>query len=101
GLVEAGDVDRLMRLDVGQRADAVAQARGRLELERAAPGLHLRPQALLDLAAASGEELARLADELRVALGVDAADAGAGAALDLILQAGPRARREDVVGAGA
>src|SRR5262249_8346564 len=100
-LVEAGDVDRLMRLDVGERPDAVAQARRRLELERVALGLHLPGQALLHVTAAAGKELARLVDQPAVILGADAADAGAGAALYLVLETGARARREHVVGAGA
>src|SRR5262249_10905074 len=101
GLVEAGDVDRLVRLDVGERAGAVAEARRRLGPEGLALRLHLPRQPLLHLTAASRQELARLADQRLVVRGADAADAGAGAALDLILQAGSRAAGIDAVGAGA
>ena len=55
---------------------------------------------LLDFAVAAAQEAAHLVDDARTRL-VDAADAGRRAALDLVLQAGPRARGEHAVGAGA
>jgi hypothetical protein len=63
--------------------------------------LHLDGQPLLHVAALAGQELARLAHQRLIFLRADAADAGAGATLDLVLQAGPRAAGIDAVGAGA
>src|SRR5204862_7536530 len=51
--------------------------------------------------AAAGEEFGRLAHQLRVAGKIDLARAGAGAAADLVEQAGPGAAFEKRVGAGA
>src|SRR3546814_1946942 len=90
-----------MRLHLGQRADAVAQRGRRLEVEIFARFLHLPAQALLNLAAAAGEEIVRLADQRRVIGRADTADAGRRAALDLILQAGTGAAGEDRVRAVA
>ena len=101
GFVDRGQGDRLVRLDVGQRADAVAQHRGALELEVGRGLVHALRQRLLDLAVAAAQKAAHLVDD-GVVLGlVDAADAGRRAALDLVLQAGPGARREHAVRAGA
>ena len=92
GFVDRGQGDRLVRLDVGQRADAVAQHRGALELEVGRGLVHALRQRLLNLAVAAAQKAAHLVDD-GVVLGlVDAADAGRRAALDLVLQAGPRAR---------
>ncbi len=97
GLVDRRQGDRLMRLDVGQRADTVAQHRGAFELEVDRGLLHALRQCLLDLAVAAAQEAAHLVDDAVVLGLVDAADARRGAALDLELQAGPRARREHAV----
>ena len=99
GLFDAGEVDVLARLDLGQRLDAVAQARGALEVQRVARRAHLQHQAVLDLAALAGQEVARLAHQLAVVRFRDALHAGRGAALDLVLQAGPGAHREHAVAA--
>ena len=101
GLVDRRQADRLVRLDVGQRADAVAQHGGLLEIELGRGRFHALRQRLLDLAVAAAEEAAHLVHDGAVFRLVDAADAGRRAALDLVLQAGPRARREHAVGAGA
>ena len=101
GLVDRRQADRLMGLDVRQRANAVAQDRGGLELEIARGHVHALRQRLLDLAVAAAQEAAHLVDH-GVVFGLgDAADARRRAALDLVLQAGPRARREDAVGTRA
>ena len=89
-----------MRLDLGQRADAVAQYGSALELEIGRCLFHALRQRLLDLAVAPAQEAAHLLDDRCVLLLLDAADARRRAALDLELQAGPGARREHAVGAG-
>ncbi|MGY4422616.1 hypothetical protein ACVWY2_005065 [Bradyrhizobium sp. JR6.1] len=76
------------------------QRRG-LELELAGGLLHLGREQLLHGVAAAGEEFGRLAHQLAIAGEIDLARAGAGAALDLIEQAGPAAALEEAVGAGA
>ena len=101
GLVDRGQGDRLVRLDVGQRADAVAQHGGALEFEIGRGLVHALRQRLLDLAVAAAQEAAHLVDDGAVLGLVDAADAGRRAALDLVLQAGPGAGREHAVRAGA
>ena len=101
GFVDRGQGDRLVRLDVGERADAVAQHRRAFEFELGRCLVHALRQRLLNLAVAAAQEAAHLVDD-GVVLGlVDAADARRRAALDLVLQAGPGARREHAVGAGA
>ena len=86
-----GQVDALAHLDVGERLDAVAEGRRGLEFQRVAGRGHALGEPALHLLAAPGEEGAGLVDQpVVVGLG-DAADAGRGAALDLVLQAGPRA----------
>ena len=101
GFVDRGQGDRLVRLDVGQRADAIAQHRRTLEFEVGRSLVHALRQRLLDLAVAPAQKAAHLVDDGAVLGLVDAADAGRRAALDLVLQAGPGARREHAVGAGA
>ena len=56
GVDDAGDVDVLMSLHQRQRADAVADQRRGLEIERLGGPVHLGRQALLDVAAAPGQE---------------------------------------------
>jgi hypothetical protein len=101
GLVDAGDVDVLVRLDLGQRPDAVAVERGTLEVERLARRLHALDQRGLHRPAAPRQERLGVGDLGRIDLGRDLADAGRGAALDLVLQAGPGALGEHGVGAVA
>ena len=101
GLVDRRQADRLVRGDVGQGADAVAQDGGALELQIGRSLLHALRQGLLDLAIAAPQETADVLDD-GVVLGLlDSADAGRGAALDLELQAGPGARGKDAVRTGA
>jgi hypothetical protein len=77
GLVDRRQADRLVRLDVGQRADAVAQDGGAFEFETDRGLVHALGQCLLDLAVASAQEAAHLVDDGAVLGVVDAADAGA------------------------
>ena len=97
GIAEIGDVDVLMGLDLGQRMDAVAEGGGGFELQRIAGVLHARGQALLQVAALAIQEVPRLLHDGGVVVPGDAADTGRGAALDLVLQAGAGAAREDGV----
>ena len=101
GIAQYVDIDVLAALDLGQGADAVAQEGGALELELFRQVLHAQGELFLHLLAAAGEERARLVDELGIALLVDAADAGAAAALDLVEEAWARAGREHAVAARA
>jgi hypothetical protein len=101
GFVDRVQGDRLVRLDVGERANAIAQHRGLLEMEFGGGLVHALRQRLLDLAIAAPQEVAHLADDGVVVRLLDTGDARRGAALDLVLQAGPRAGREHAVGAGA
>ena len=101
GVADLRDVDVLMGLDMGERAQAVADGAGALEIQRVAGRLHVAGEPCLHVAAPAREEILRLLHELGVILQRDAADAGRRAALDLVEQAGPRAAGEDAVGAGA
>ena len=101
GLVDRGQADRLVRLDLCQRTDAIAQDRSPFEFERGGSLVHALGQRLLDFAVAAAQEPAHLVDDRRVFRFFDAADARRRAALDLVLQTGSRARREHAVGARA
>ncbi len=94
-------VDVLMRLDGGQRAYPVAVARRGLEIQPLRSFGHGVGEFGLDVAAAPRQEGAGLVHLGLILRRTDAADAGRGAALDLVLQAGPRARGEHRVGAVA
>ena len=99
GLAEALDVDVLAPLDLRQRLDAIAIG-GRLLIGlRIGCFLHAPRQAPLDILTPARQEIPRLPHQGGVLFRPDAPDAGRGAALDLILQAGPGAGREDGVGA--
>ena len=65
GVDDAGDVDVLMALHQRQGADAVADQRRRLEIERSGCDLHLAGEALLHVAAAAGQKGVRLLDQRR------------------------------------
>ena len=62
GVADALHINVLMRLNAGQRPDAVAVNRRRLELQRVARGLHAFGKRLLDGLALAREEGARLRD---------------------------------------
>ncbi len=64
GIDDAGHVDVLVTLHQRQGADAVANQRRRLEVERLGGSIHLRREALLDIAAAPGQKELRLLDQL-------------------------------------
>src|SRR5690606_12730489 len=101
GVLQSLGVHVLMRLDVRQRANAVAVDGRLLEFERRARRLHPLGQISLAVLAAAAQEVLRLADQRAIVLGRDAPDARRAAALDLVEQAGPGARREHGVGARA
>ena len=101
GLLEGRGVDHRLLGDAGQRADAVAQARGALELHVVGGGLHLLGEPAHDQARLALQEVLGLVDEAPVVLEADQAGAGRGAALDLVQHAGARAALVDAVGAGA
>jgi len=101
GFIDRGQGDRLMRLDVGERTDTVAQHRRAFEFELGRSLVHALRQCLLNLAVPATQEAAHLVDDGAVLGLVDAAYARRRAAFDLVLQAGPGARREYAVRAGA
>ena len=101
GGVDAGHVDALARLDLGQRADAIAKDRRGLVIAPGRGRLHAPRKARLNIVASPREEGARLVDD-GVVLGLaDTADTGRRTAFDLILEARSGAAREDAVGARA
>ena len=96
GLLDALRVDALVALHMRQRREPVAVDRGALEIE------------VLRRPAASRAEISVFTfwlrpdrksfaslDQFGIVVGADLAGAGAGAALDLVEQAGPRAALED------
>ena len=96
--VLAGDArHRLAGLDLLQHGDLVAQPRGLLELQTLRRRIHATSQVDDDLVVASLENAGRIRHVLRIRLLRDEPDAGRRAALDLVLQAGPRAVREERV----
>ncbi len=101
GFFHGARIDALLRLDRRQRREAVAIKRRGLEFEFGRGLLHLAGQLLFHQMAAAGQEVAGLAHQLGIAGKIDLAGAGAGAAADLIEQAGPGAAFEEAVGAGA
>src|SRR5215208_8257140 len=101
GVADAGDVNVLMSLYQRERANAVADQRRSLEIERLGGPVHLGCKPLLDVAAATGQERLRLLDQPCVIAAVDPGDAGRAASLDLIQQTGTGAIAEHAVAARA
>ena len=101
GIVDAAQIDALLRLDRRQRREAVAIDRRALEIERLRGLLHLGGQLLLHRMALAGQKFARLAHQFVIVVGRDLAGAGRRAALDLEQQAGPRAAFEHRIRTGA
>ena len=91
GLLHRLRVDALARLDVAERGQPVAEARGALVVLLEARLVHQGMQPELHLVALAGEEGERLVDQRAVILGRDLAGARRRAALDLEQQAGPHA----------
>ncbi len=100
-LLDASRIDALRALDRRKRRNAVSEPRGALELQSFGGLRHLLRQPLAHRAAFSGQKILRLLDENVIVLDRDLAGAGAGAALDLIEQAGTRAVFVKRVRAGA
>ncbi len=101
GIDDPGHMDVLVALHQRQRADAVADQRGGLEIERLGRFLHLHREALLDIVAAARQKQLSLLDQPGVFLAADAPDAGRAAALDLEQQARAGPVGEDAVAARA
>ena len=83
GVDDPGHVDVLVALHQRQGADAVADQRRRLEIERLGGVFHLAGETLLHVVAAAGQERLRLVEQCGVVLAPDMPDAGRAAPLDL------------------
>ena len=100
-LLHRPGIDPLLALNCRQRGDAVAQTRGTLELQLFGSRHHLGRQMIPDATAFPRQEVTRLARQRRIIDMRDLARAWAGAALDLVEQAGPGAVLVIGIGAGA
>ena len=100
-LLDTGGIDALMALDMRQGRQPVAIDGGTLEIQILGGFPHRCGNGRLDLLAAAREKILRLAHQFRIVGIADLAGAGAGAALDLVKQAGAAAGFKDAVGAGA
>ena len=90
-IVLLGGGDALLLLELVDGGELVAQAGGGFELLGFGGGHHARGERALQLGVAAFEEELRVADGLRVGLGRgEAFDAGAEAAVNVVLQAGAR-----------
>ena len=94
-------VDLLVRLDVVESANAVAQAGSALELKGFGSVLHAPGETVLDLPGLALEKGAGLSRQVLVVLVVGKPDTGRHAALDLVLQAGPGAVAQHVITAAS
>ena len=102
GFFHGARIDALLRLDRRQCGEAVAIERGASRIRARSDAFSISPaSSFFTSMAAAGQEVARLAHQLGIAGEIDLAGAGAGAAADLIQQAGPGAALEEAVGAGA
>jgi len=100
-LANAARIDVLRALNIGKRADAVAQFRGAFKIEIGGSLFHLFRQGALNLRALAGKKRLRLVHKLFVVFGAHQSDAGRGATLDLVQQARARAAFVNAVRAGA
>src|SRR6185437_12093043 len=91
----------LLRLNVLQRRELIADLRGALELQPPCRLLHPLLQSGVHLVAAAFEHLDGGLNVLRISLAADEPDAGRRAAADLMLQAGAAAIGEEAVAAVA
>jgi hypothetical protein len=94
-------MDGLGALNVSERAQAVAVDGGKLEIHALGRFGHQPTEPLLDPGRAAAEEVLRILDKAGIAALVDAADAGGGAALDLVQKARAGPVGEEAVGAAA
>ena len=101
GVVGVFAVDKLLALHQAQRLDLVAVAGGFFKLQRGGGLVHFMVQRLRELARFAVEKGYGFADAGLVIFMADVADAGAGAAADLIKQAGALAVGKHAVFAGA
>ncbi len=101
GLFDGMRIDSLRALYRRQRGDAVAQSRRALELQSLRRLRHLGGEPLAHAPALAGQKILGLGHQLLVIGDRDFAGAGAGAAFDLIEQAGPRAVLVKGIDAGA
>lgn len=97
GILDRRHIDALLRGDVGERLQTVAQCGCALEPQILSRRRHLGLKAFLNIAALAGQEGTGVVQQNGVVLLRDAADARRGAALDLVLQAGPVTAAEDGV----
>src|SRR5260370_3003106 len=101
GVGDAMHVDILLALHVGEGANAVADERGGLKIERLGSRLHVFGEGRLDVLPAPAQEVARLGDEASIVFPIEAPNARRAATLDLIEKAGPRTAGEHAVAARA
>jgi hypothetical protein len=99
--VGGATIDVLARLQLADRGQQVAQARGFLEVQARAGGLHLASELVGELVAAPLQEQGCPAHVMGVCARRHQAHAGRAAAPDLVLQAGPRTIAEHAVLAAA
>src|SRR5690606_3986753 len=99
-LVDRLRIDALIALHMAERGKTVAIDRRALEIEIVRGILHCGGDFLLHLAGTARKERLSLRNEFGIVLGRYLAGAGAGAALDLEKQAGPRPVLEERIGAG-
>jgi hypothetical protein len=101
GFFDGCAVDALMALDLAERRHAVAIDAARSKSRSSSRSCICCGQLRLHLPGFARQERLGFVDQPRIVLGIDLAGAGAGAALDLVEQAGPGAAFIDAVGAGA
>ncbi len=101
GFVDRLRIDPLLQLDMGERANAVTQARGLLEVELRRRELHLLRKAVPNVIAPPLQEVSCLVHELPVFACPDLSDARGRAALDLEQKARTRSGLEDRIRAAA
>ncbi len=100
-ILDARRIDALMALHMRETGKPVAQHGGALEIKVFCGLSHGMRDLLLHGLALAREEIARFRNQLGIVGGADLPRAGAGTALDLIEQTGPRAPLIGAVGAGA
>ncbi len=95
GIFDGGGVDALLARNVGDGLEPIAKDGCLLEIQALRGLIHFRLQLRLDLVRRAAEKAADLVDDSRVVVTADSTHARRRAALDLVLQARPRAVGED------